>query len=315
MTKRLFRQEHPVLLGFFILGCIFVLFWAGITFFIASISKPKAPFFSRSEGVGIVELFGPIISAEETLKVLTDFRNDDAVKALVLRIDSPGGAVGASQEIFEEVKRTAAEKPVVASMGSIAASGGFYAAIGANKIVANPGTLTGSIGVILKFANLQELFAKIGYKSEVVKSGALKDIGSPDRPLTDAERQLLQNLIDSVHQQFVRAVAEQRNIPVETVLPIADGRILTGEQAKERGLIDAFGNFTDAVSLAAELGGLTDKEPQLIYPEEDRFPFSRLFSGEASSWLHNLMPRQTPFLSYQLDNDTLTEMVSDYVKR
>ncbi len=150
MTKRLFRQEHPVLLGFLILGCIFVLFWGGITFFVTTISKPRTQFFSKRDGVGVVELIGPIISSEKTLEVLKDFRKDSAVKAIVLRIDSPGGAVGASQEIFEEVKRTAAEKPVVASMGSIAASGGFYAAIGANKIFANPGTLTGSIGVILE---------------------------------------------------------------------------------------------------------------------------------------------------------------------
>lgn len=299
MTKRLFRQEHPVLLGFLILGCIFVLFWGGITFFITSISRPKAPFFVEKDGIGVVELFGPIISSEKTIEELKDLRRDDSVKAIVLRIDSPGGAVGASQEIFTEVKRTTAEKPVVASMGSIAASGGFYAAIGANKIVANPGTLTGSIGVILKFANLQELFAKIGYKSEVVKSGALKDMGSPDRPLTEEERKLLQNLIDNVYQQFVKAVSEQRNIPVETVRSYADGRVMTGEQAKELGLIDVFGNLTDAVSLAADLCGLDDKDPRLIYPEEDSFSLTRLLSGEASSWLHNLMPQQLPFLSYQ----------------
>ncbi|MEJ2689237.1 MAG: signal peptide peptidase SppA [Deltaproteobacteria bacterium] len=299
MAKRLFRQEHPVLLGFFILGCIFVLFWGGITFFIATISKPRTQFFSKRNGVGVVELVGPIISSEKTLAVLKDFRKDSSVKAIVLRIDSPGGAVGASQEIFEDVKHTAAEKPVVASMGSIAASGGFYAAIGANKIFANPGTLTGSIGVILKFANLQELFNKIGYKSEVIKSGALKDVGSPDRPLTEAEKKLLQDLIDNVFQQFVQAVATQRNIPVEKVLPIADGRVLSGAQAKELGLIDSFGNFTDAVAAAAKLGGLKDKEPELIYPEENTFSLSRLLSGEASTWLQNLMPRRVPFLSYE----------------
>lgn len=299
MAKRLFRQEHPVLLGFLILGCIFVLFWGGITFFVVAISHPRTQFFTKSDGVGVVELIGPIISSEKTLKELRDFRQDSSVKAIVLRIDSPGGAVGASQEIFEEVKRTAAEKPVVASMGSIAASGGYYAALGANKIYANPGTLTGSIGVILKFANLRELFDKIGYKSEVIKSGALKDIGSPDRPLTDAEKKLLQNLINNVYQQFVHAVATQRHLPLEKVLPIADGRVLSGEQAKNLGLIDAFGNFTDAVAMAAKLGGIKDKEPKLIYPEEDTFSLSRVITGEASSWLHSLVPQQIPFLSYQ----------------
>jgi len=299
MTKRLFRQEHPVLLGFFILGCIFLLFWAGMTFFIYTISKPRAEFFPGRAGVGVVELRGPIISSEDTLATLRDFRTDDNVKAIVLRIDSPGGAVGASQEIFSEVKKTAAIKPVIASMGSLAASGGFYAAIGASKILANPGTLTGSIGVIIKFANLKELFDKIGYQSEVVKSGAMKDIGSPDRALTEEERQLLQSLIDSVHQQFVSAVAEQRHLPVETVRGFADGRIMTGAQAKENGLIDQFGNFSDAISLAANLGGLEEKAPHLIYPEEGPFSFSRFFTGEAASWLQNFLPTRLPFLAYE----------------
>jgi len=299
MTHRLFRQEHPVLLGFFILACIFALFWAGITFFIATVSKPRADFFTEKEGIGVVELVGPIISAEEQLSTLRDFRTDDKVKAIVLRIDSPGGAVGASQELFTEVKKTAAVKPVVASMGSLAASGGFYAALGANKILANPGTLTGSIGVILKFANLEELFKKIGYHSEVIKSGPMKDVGSPDRPLTENERAMLQELIDSVYGQFVGAVAESRKIPVETVKTFADGRIFTGAQAKEKGLIDGFGNFSDAVALAAELGGLHEENPQLIYPEKDTFSLRRLITGEAGTWIKNILPRQVPFLSYE----------------
>ena len=299
MTKRLFRQEHPVLLGFIILGCIFVLFWAGITFFIVSVSKPRPDFFSSREGVGVVELIGPIISADEHLATLRDFRTDDKVKAIVLRIDSPGGAVGASQELFSEIKKTAATKPVVASLGSIAASGGYYAALGASKIISNPGTLTGSIGVILRFANLEELFNKIGYHSEVVKSGALKDIGSPDRALTEEERQFLQELIDSVHNQFVAAVAEARHLPVETVRSYADGRVFTGAQAMENGLVDSFGNFSDAIAQAAALGGLEETNPRLIYPEDNTFSLRRIISGEANTWIQNLLPRRLPFLSYE----------------
>lgn len=179
MSQGLFRHKHPVLTGLLVLGGIMLFFWGGITFFVVRLASPSNSELFLKEGIGVIDVKGVILESEETLENLVAFREEPKIKGIVLRIDSPGGAVGASQEIFDEVKRTSKVKPVVASMGSVAASGGLYVSLGASKIVANPGTLTGSMGVILKFANLEGLFEKIGYKNEVVKSGKLKDIGSP----------------------------------------------------------------------------------------------------------------------------------------
>lgn len=302
MTSKGFRQLHPVLSGFLILAGIFILFFGGIRLIIGSFSQPeKSEFFGQREGVGIISLQGMIVSPEETLNDLVRFRENNKVKAIVLRVDSPGGTVGASQEIFEEVKRTNKEKPIVASFGSVAASGGFYAALGAEKIIANPGTITGSVGVIIKFANLEDLFAKIGYRSEVIKSGKLKDLGSPSRALTVEERDVLQALIDNVHDQFIHAVAESRLLPLEKVRAMADGRIFSGEQAKEAGLIDAHGNFNDAILLAAELGNIEtgSKMPRLIYPKRDKFQFLELLNSDGTDSLFNQIGLTFPGLFYE----------------
>lgn len=256
--------------------------------------------FSDKDGIGILEVKGVIISAEEQIETLTAFRNNDKVKAIVVRIDSPGGAVGASQELYDEIRRTDKVKPVVASMASVAASGGFYAAIGAREIFANPGTITGSIGVILKFANLKELYEKIGYKNEVVKSGALKDIGATDRPLSHEERAFLQSLIDNVHSQFINAVAQQRQLPEETVRKLADGRIFSGEQAQTLGLVDSLGNFTDAVEKTASLVGIDTNNPNLIYPETEEFGLLQfLTQGNAAGSVLNNILNHYPILAYQ----------------
>ena len=296
-----FRQKHPILLGLFILTGIFFLFLGGVSLLISSLisSTTRTEFFAGKEGVGIVDLKGLIVSSEQVLKHLTEFRNNPEVKSIVLRIESPGGAVGAAQEIYEEVKRTNEIKPVIASMGSMGASGGYYAALGAENIIANPGTMTGSIGVIVKFPNLEGLFEKIGYKSEVIKSGPLKDIGASNRAITEEERGLMQDLIDNVYSQFVRDIAEARALPVETVSELADGRIFTGEQAFEVGLIDSLGNFTDAITLAAEMGGLDTENPQLIYPKQDRkFSLLSLLSNAEQSLVENIVPMY-PILSFE----------------
>ncbi len=300
MTKRLFRQRHPVISGFLLLGMLLIFFWGGITFFVGSLGRsPQADIFGAAQGVGIVEITGVIVSADEIIADLVELRENDRVKALVLRIDSPGGTVGASQEIFEEVKRTNKLKPVVASMGSIAASGGLYASLGAAKIVANPGTMTGSMGVILKFPNLEELFGKIGYRSEVVKSGRMKDIGSAERPMTEDERKMLQGVIDNVHEQFVQAVATSRSLPELEVRKLADGSIFSGEQALGLGLIDRLGNFTDAVLLAASLANLGEELPDLIYPKKQDFSFLKMLLGERGESLLNGKILQTPVLAYE----------------
>lgn len=275
-------------------------FWGGITFFVTSLTGPSKSELFLQEGLGVIDVKGVILESEEILANLVAFREEPKIKGIVLRIDSPGGAVGASQEIYDEVRRTSKVKPVVASMGSVAASGGLYVSLGAGKIVANPGTLTGSMGVILKFANLEGLFDKIGYKNEVVKSGRLKDIGSPSRPMTEEERQMLQGMIDNVQEQFVQAVSESRSLPAAEVRKIADGRIFSGQQAKEYGLVDQLGNFSDAVMLAAELAGIkSDKMPELIYPREDDFSFLRLMTGKNSESLLQQTGLSGPLLAYE----------------
>jgi protease-4 len=280
---------------------VFVLSWFGMTFFFSMVSDaPAVGIFGPGSGkIGVVEIKGIITSPEKAIRELTSFRKNRGVAAIILRIDSPGGAVGASQEIFEEVKRTSQAKPVVASMGSVAASGGYYAALGASKIVASRGTLTGSIGVIIKFANLAEIFKKIGFKSEVVKSGAMKDIGASNRSMTAEERELIQGIIDNVHTQFIDAVSVSRVLPPEVVRKLADGRIYSGEQALAVGLIDQFGNFNDAVELAANLAGLKDKLPDLVYPAEENFSLLKLLVGDGGNAIFEGTASFQPMLSYE----------------
>jgi protease-4 len=295
-----FRQKHPILLGLFILTGIFFLFLGGVSLLISSfISRsPGTDIFAKKEGVGIIELKGLIVSSEQILKHLTEFRHDPNVKSIVLRIDSPGGAVGAAQEIYQEVMRTNGVKPVIASMGSMGASGGYYAALGAENIIANPGTMTGSIGVIVKFPNLEGLFEKIGYRSEVIKSGPLKDVGASNRPMSEEERKLMQDLIDNVYDQFVRDIAAARDMEEDTIRELADGRIYTGEQALELGLIDSLGNFTDAIIIAADMGGLDVEDPRLIYPKVDRkYSLFNLLTN-AESLVGNFVPLY-PILSFE----------------
>ena len=238
--------------------------------------------FRFGEQVGVIEITGVIADPKETLTQLKEFRNNEDVKAIVLRINSPGGGVGPSQEIYEEVRKTSRVKKVVASMGAIAASGGYYVASAADHVMASPGSITGSIGVIMEFANFQELFRKIGISAFVLKSGEYKDIGFPLREMTAQEKALLQAFIDSVHAQFVAAVAEARKIPKEEIQAIADGRILSGEQAKALGLLDGLGNLEDAIAMAAKLGGIKG-EPSVLYAQKRKFSFLEYLLG-SSTW-------------------------------
>jgi protease-4 len=250
---------------------VLVLFFAALLGSIAWLSHRRGggsgPVFG--DKVALLEVRGMIIDVQPVIEQLVKFTRDDSVKAVVFRIESPGGGVSPSQELYREIQRTAQKKPVVASMGSVAASGGYYIASGGQKIYANPGTITGSIGVIAQFTNLEELFKKIGFRMEVVKSGAYKDVGNPGRAMTPEEREYLQKLLDSVHQQFIRDVARGRRMPEEKVREIADGRIFTGEQAKGLGLVDELGGLNDAIDAAAKMAGITG-EPKLVYPEKKK---------------------------------------------
>jgi protease-4 len=205
------------------------------------------------------------------------------MKAVVVRIDSPGGAVAPSQEIYDELKKLAAKKKLVCSMGNLAASGGFYVAMGCPTIVAEPGTLTGSIGVISQFVNVKGLLDRFSVKAETLKTGPRKDFGSPFRDMTPEDRAYWQSLIGKVYAQFVRAVSESREIPEEQVREFADGRVITGEEAAELGLVDQMGNFHDAIDLAMEQAGLKG-EAQLVYPPDDRSRFlEQLMGGMVSA--------------------------------
>ena len=208
------------------------------------------------EKVAIIDIIGALSNSELIIEHIHRYRDDRSVKAIVLRIDSPGGSVAPVQEIYSELNKL--EKPIVASMGGTAASGGYYIACAADQIFANPGTLTGSIGVIMQFMKMKGLYDKVGLDQEVVKSGEFKDFGSPVRSLTDKERALLQETIDDVHTQFVDAIFEGRSdhLVREEIVALADGRIFSGKQALESKLVDRLGNLPDAIDLAAELGGI-----------------------------------------------------------
>ncbi len=213
--------------------------------------------------VALVSIEGPIIDSLDVVDEIKEYVKDNSIKAIILRIDSPGGAVGPSQEIYDEVKKASAEKRIVVSMGSIAASGGYYIASPADIIFANPGTLTGSIGVIMEIPNIEGLMTKIGVRTEVIKSGKHKDMASAFRTMEKEDRDILQGVLDNVHEQFIRAVAEGRKLSVDGIRPIADGRIFTGEQAKGLRLVDELGTLEDAIQKAAELAGISG-EPEVV---------------------------------------------------
>ena len=279
-----------------LLGAIFLFFFA-MVFTISSLMGRSAG-LPIGEKVGVIEVTGIIVSSKDIIAHLIDFRDDKAVKAIVLRIDSPGGGVGPSQEIYEEVRRAVDVKPVVVSMGSVAASGGYYIAVPARRILANPGSITGSIGVIMEFTNFQELLQKIGLRNDVVKSGEHKDIGSPVRPMTDTDRKILQAMIDDVHAQFIDAVAEGRKMERDAVRALADGRIFTGRQAMASGLVDELGNLQDAIDVAAELAGIKG-EPKVVYPPEDKPGiFDYLIQETVSQLRHGLQEQGSAGLRF-----------------
>ncbi len=241
--------------------------------------------------VALLEVNGLITDSEGVIRQLRHHIENETVQAFVIRINSPGGGVAASQEIYEEIKkiRQIHEKPVVASLSTVGASGGYYIAAAADKIVANPGSITGSIGVIMQIPNLSNLLQKVGIQSVVIKSGQYKDLASATRELTREERKLLQQLIDDIHDQFIQAVMEGRNLSRKQVETVADGRIFTGRQALELGLVDQLGNLQDAIETAAKMGGIEGK-PQIVQVKEREFSLLRLLLGNAATaWRQRLM--------------------------
>ena len=283
-------KKRPFLLASALLAGVFVFFLV-LAVTVASFMGQPAANFAIGEKVGVIEVYGVIADSRQIIEQLHDFRDNDNVKAIVLRVDSPGGGVGPSQEIHDVVARVDKVKPVVVSMGSVAASGGYYIAAPAREILANPGTITGSIGVIMEFTNFRELLEKIGLSSVVVKSGEFKDIGSPAREMSAQEKAILQELIDDVHQQFVASVAEGRQLEVNVVSNIADGRIFSGRKAMELGLVDAMGSLEVAIERAAEIAGI-DGDPDVIYPPKDKPRFIDLFIEETLKHLQLALQKE-----------------------
>jgi len=266
----MFPRRHPYLFFLLILAGLGAVSMVSLAMVVMTVSGMEAE--DGGDKVGVIEIVGAIIESQTIIDDLKAFREDDSVKAIVVRIDSPGGGVGPSQEIYREIRKAVVEKKVIVSMGSVAASGGYYVAAAANGIIANPGTITGSIGVIMGYTNFEALMEKIGLTPVVIKSGEYKDLGSPARPMTAKEKSLLQEVTRTIHRQFVGDIAAGRAMALDKVEAIADGRIFTGEDAQKLGLVDRLGNFQDAVQWAGELGGI-EGEVETLYPEKERPSF------------------------------------------
>lgn len=281
-------KKHPILIAFLILIAICAFFF--LLVFGLSHFGDQYSFALGGDKIGVVKIEGTIVEAEPIIDKIIKFRKSKRVKAIILRINSQGGMVAPSQEIYQEVKRTCKEKRVVVSVESIAASGGYYIACAADKIIANPGTLLGSIGVILQIENIEELLKRIGLKRKVIKSGKYKDIGSMTRSMTKEEEVILQEFSDDIYNQFIDAVVEGRNMEREKVLKLADGRIFTGAQAIKLGLIDKVGNLQDAISMAGEMVGIKG-EPKVIYPKKKRPSILDFIFEEASKSIAQIIEK------------------------
>lgn len=279
------RSFWRAALSIFGIGLFLLFLILGLAFFLGKWDQFGGP------KVALLEVNGLIATSEKVIEQIRHHLENETVRAFVIRINSPGGGVAASQEIYEEIKKVRAvhEKPVVASLSTVGASGGYYIAAAANKIVANPGSITGSIGVIIQIPNISDLLKKVGIGSVVIKSGRYKDLASATRELTPDEQRLLQRLIDDIHDQFIQAVAEGRGLSREQVETVADGRIFSGRQALDLGLVDQLGNLQDAIETAAKMGGIEGK-PQIVQIKEREFSLLRLLLGSVgTTWQEKLL--------------------------
>jgi len=279
-------KKQDKILGFLILGAFVIFFGIVILLLFGLSSTGDMDFSGVGEKVAIVELDGVITSARPIVSQFKRYHKDKSIKAIVFRINSPGGGIAASQEIYEHVRRVRdSGKPVVASMGSVAASGGYYVALGADSIMANPGTTTGSIGVIAQFPNFTKLMEKIGISMTIIKSGRYKDTGTPYRSLTPADKQYLQAWIDDGYDQFITAVSQERGLTKQEIRRLADGRVYSGQQAYSYALIDTLGTFEDAIKLAADMAGI-DGDPRLIRLQRKKMtPFELFFTFDLKEFV------------------------------
>ena len=269
--------------------CIFIILFLVILIVISALFAFFQKEVPLKEKVAIVNVEGPILQAKHTVDEIKDYVKDKSIKAIVLRVDSPGGGVVPSQEIYEEVRKAAAQKKVIVSMGSVAVSGGYYISAPASRIIANPGTITGSIGVIMEVPNIKGLMDKIGVKTEVIKSGKHKDIASVFREMGSEEKEIIQGVMNDVHEQFIKAVSDGRRIPIEDVRKIADGRIFSGNQAAKIGLVDEIGDLEYAIKTAAKMAGIKG-EPEIVIKKE-RHPILDLIKGKMPEEILKIMPK------------------------
>ncbi|HTR80608.1 MAG TPA: signal peptide peptidase SppA [Bacteroidota bacterium] len=290
-----------VLAGIGTVFVLFVVFWGAILFFLFSGDNDQEYSSGNGGTLAIVELKDEITNSENIVQQFKRYRENPSVKGIVFRIESPGGGVAASQEIYEEVKKTRdSGKPVVVSMGSVAASGGYYVACGASKIMANPGTVTGSIGVISQFMNFDKLLGKVGVGTTTVKSGKFKDTGNPYREMTEEEKKYFQETIDDVYLQFLHVVETERHLSDNAARKLADGRIFTGRKAYADGLVDTLGSYEDAIALAAHLANISGT-PKIIKERKKERLSDFLFGSVAEKIVglkEDLVSR--PMLQYKL---------------
>lgn len=273
-------RRHPVILGITLL--VFIGFVAIMAMYGLGLFGGEGRSFNLRGKVGIIPIEGIIGDSGEVIKQINEFADDRGIRAVVLRIDSPGGGVVPSQEIYQAVRELKKKKKVVASMGSVAASGGYLIAVAADRIVANPGSITGSISTVMHYANVEELLKKVGVRSSVVKSGKFKDIGSPTREMTAEERLLIQAIVDDIYDQFVRTIAENRKLPLQRIFELADGRIFSGRQARDLGLVDDLGGLQDAVLLAGKLSGM-EGSPEIVHGMKKKTTLFKYLMGSMTS--------------------------------
>lgn len=258
----MFKRRHPFLYFFIVISvCFTIVFLSFIGLFVFGsnimLSKFDQKHMLHNGNIGIVEINGLILSSKKIIEDIKTFEERDNIKAIVLRINSPGGGIGPSQEIFRQIGKT--NKVIISSLGSVAASGGYYIAAATKKIIANPGTITGSIGVIMEYPNIMEVAKKIGIYPVVIKSGEFKDLGSPLRKITESEKKILQSLVNELHLQFVADASKARNIDIKKLALLADGRIYSGKKAVELKLVDHLGNLDDAVKWAGKLANVKEE--------------------------------------------------------
>lgn len=278
------------IVGFFATSIFSIL---GFTSMVKTLVASDSKIYKAASGnLAVVEIEGIIESSYQVLTELKEVSENNHIKAVVVRINSPGGAVGSSQEIFQAIKELSESKTVVCSMGDIAASGGFYIAMGCPKIIANPGTLTGSIGVIMQFMNMEGLFSWAKMQPFVIKAGTFKDVGNPSRSMRDDEKELLQGMINEVHQQFRQDIMSQRKLSEQDLENVADGRIFSGEQAKKLNLIDSLGGEHDAIKLAAQLADIKGK-PSILRPSRSKNKIEKFLENSQLNILQQLPPVQS----------------------